>query len=608
LTSRGAGLGIHGLGRLKPGVSVDQARADMNGVTQNLAAAYPDADKGIGASLVPLETWMLGRVRPFLLVLLAAVGFVLLIACVNVANLLLARSTARSREFAVRLALGASHGRLVRQLLTESVLLSLAGGGLGLLAASWGVQAALGWLPSDLPRAEEIGIDGRVLMFTLAVSLLVGILFGLAPAFKAARAELQETLKEGGRGSSGSRNRAQGVFVLVEMATALVLLVGAGLMIRSLTALWNVNPGFNAHNVMNFGLSLSPSMDKASPDAIRAAMREVNQELEAVPGVQAESLSWGAVPLASDDEDLFWIEGQPKPASTNEMSWSLSYVVQEDYLRVMGIPLKRGRFFTPQDNERAAHVIAVDDVFAEKYFAGQDPIGKHVMLDNKGGRAEIVGIVGHVKQWGLDSDDTESLRAQLYFPFMQLPDQAVAQSWSGTGALVRFDGRAPGIAEAIRRALQKRNSEQVIYGVQTMKEVITETLGARRYSMILLGVFGAVALVLSSVGIYGVISYLVGQRTHEIGIRIALGAQRSDVLRLVLGEGAKMALVGVAIGLVAAFALTRLMANLLFGVSATDPLTFAAVAILLTGVSQAACYIPARRAMKVDPLVALRYE
>ena len=227
----------------------------------------------------------------------------------------------------------------------------------------------------------------------------------------------------------------------MEIATALVLLIGAGLMIRSLTALWSVNPGFNPHNVLNFSLSLSPSMDQASPDAIRAAMRDVNQALEAVPGVQAESLSWGALPLAGDDEDLFWIEGQPKPANTNDMSWSLSYVVQEDYLKVMGIPLKRGRFFTAQDNERAPHVIVVDDAFAEKYFTGQDPIGKHVILDNKGGRAEIVGIVGHVKQWGLDADDTESLRAQLYFPFMQLPDQAMALSWSGTGALVRFDGR-----------------------------------------------------------------------------------------------------------------------------------------------------------------------
>lgn len=609
LPNRGAGLGLHGIGRLKPGVTIEQARADMEGVSRNLAAIYPDADKGIGASLVPLETSMLGKVRPFLLVLLAAVGFVLLIACVNVANLLLARSAARSREFAVRVALGASRGRLVRQLLTESVLLSLAGGGLGLLLASWGTQVALGMLPSALPRAEEIGIDGRVLMFTLGVSLLAGILFGLAPAFKAARSDLQEALKAGGRGSSGGRHRAQGVFVLVEMATALVLLVGAGLMIRSLTALWKVNPGFETHNVLNFGLFLPPSGGQSNADAVRAALRSVNQDLEAVPGVQAASLSWGATPMAGDDEDLFWIEGQPKPASSNDMFWSLSYVVQEDYLKVMGIPLQRGRFITARDNEHAPHVIAIDEVFAEKYFPGQDPIGKHVILDNKGGRAEIIGIVGHVKQWGLDTDDTQALRAQLYFPYMQLPDQVMdPSSWSGTGALVRFDGTAAGIIEAIRQAVRRRSSGQVMYGAQTMEEIISETLAARRFSMILLGVFGGVALVLAGIGIYGVVSYLVGQRTHEIGIRIALGAQRSDVLRLVLGEGARMALAGVAVGLVAALGLTRLMANMLFGVSAADPLTFAGVAILLTAISQAACYVPARRATQVDPLVALRYE
>lgn len=313
--------------------------------------------------------------------------------------------------------------------------------------------------------------------------------------------------------------------------------------------------------------------------------------------------------MASDDEDLFWIEGQPKPASENDMNWALSYVVQENYPQVMRLPLERGRFFTAHDDETSPHVIVVDDVFARQYFAGQNPIGQHIFLENKGGRAEIIGIVGHVKQWGLDTDDTESLRAQLYFPYMQLPDQAMdASSWSGTGALVRFNADTPAIADALRAAIKRLSGEHVMYGAQTMDEIISSSLATREVSMILLGVFAALALGLASIGIYGVISYLVGQRTQEIGIRLALGAKRTDVLRLVLGEGMKMAAVGLFIGLLAALGLTRVMAGLLFGVSATDPLTFAAVALLLMLVALAACYIPARRAMRVDPIVALRYE
>ncbi|MGC1493127.1 MAG: FtsX-like permease family protein, partial [Candidatus Acidiferrum sp.] len=328
-----------------------------------------------------------------------------------------------------------------------------------------------------------------------------------------------------------------------------------------------------------------------------------------VPGVTASSLSWGAMPMDSDDEDLFWIEGQPKPASENDMNWALSYVVQENYLQVMKIPLERGRFISAQDTANSPHVIVVDDSFARQYFPGEDPIGKHVFLQNKGGRAEIVGLVGHVKQWGLDTDDKESLHAQLYFPYMQLPDEAMdPTSWSGTGALVRFDPKIPAVADNVRSAVKKLSSENVMYGVQTMDEIISDSLATRRVSMILLGIFAALALGLASIGIYGVISYLVGQRTREIGIRLALGAKRADVLRLILGEGMKMAAMGLIIGFVAAFALTRLMAGLLFGVSATDPLTFMSVALLLATVALAACYIPARRAMRVDPIVALRYE
>lgn len=609
LLKRGAGLGIHGIGRLKPGVTIEQARADMQGVTQSLAADFPDADKGIGAAVIPLKQAIVGDLRVLLLVLLAAVGFVLLIACVNVANLTVARSSARMREFAIRAALGASQGRLLRQLLTESILLSLTGGALGLLLAGWGTKIALQQLPVSIPRASEIALDSRVLIFTLIISLASGIFFGLAPALKSARPNLHDTLKEGGRGASGSRHRAQGVFVVVEMAMALVLLIAAGLMIRSLGALWKVNPGFDSHNVLTFGVALPPSMRSTSRAGIRAALRRLNDELAAVHGVTASSLSWGAVPMDSDDEDLFWIEGQPKPTNENDMNWSLSYVVQETYLQVMRIPLERGRFFTAQDNESSPHVVVVDDVFARQYFPGQDVVGKHVFLQNKGGRAEIIGVLGHVKQWGLDTDDKESLRAQLYFPYMQLPDEAMdPSSWSGTGAMVRFDPKTPDIADALREAVKRLSSEHVMYGAQTLDEIISSSLATRQASMILLGVFAVLALGLASIGIYGVISYLVGQRTQEIGIRLALGAKRADVLRLVLGEGMKMAALGLIIGLAAAFGLTRLMASLLFGVSATDPLTFTVVAILLMGVALAACYIPARRAMRVDPIVALRYE
>lgn len=608
LMKRGAGLGIHGIGRLKPGVTVAQARADMESVTQSLAAEYPDQDKGIGAAVISLKKAMVGDVRPYLLVLLAAVGFVLLIASVNVANLMVARSSARMREFAIRTALGASQGRILRQLLTESILLSLTGGALGLLLAAWGTKAALHQLPVNLPRSGEVALDSRVLLFTLLISLASGIFFGLAPAFKSARPNLHDSLKEGGRGGSGLRHRAQGVFVAVEMGMALVLLMPAGLMIRSLNALWNVNPGFDSHNVLTFGVAFPP-LPGGGPDAVRMELRQLNDAIAAVPGVSASSLSWGALPMAGDDEDLFWIEGQPKPASENDMSWALSYVVQESYLQVMKVPLERGRFFTPQDNENAPHVVVVDDVFAHQYFPGRDPIGQHIFLRNKEGRAEIIGIVGHVKQWGLDADDTESLRAQLYFPYMQLPDQAMdPTSWSGTGAVVRFDPNIPGVVDAVRSAVRRLSAEHVMFGAQTMDEMISNSLATRKVSMVLLGVFAALALGLASIGIYGLISYLVGQRTQEIGLRLALGANRGDVLRLVLGAGMKMAALGLVIGLLASLGLTRLMAGVLFGVSATDPLTFAAVAILLTLVALAACYIPARRAMRVDPLVALRYE
>jgi putative ABC transport system permease protein len=608
LSKRGAGLGMHGVGRLKPDVTIEQARADMDRISSNLAAAYPDTNKGISAALRPLKQTMVGEVRILLLVLLAAVGFVLLIACVNVANLMLARAAVRTREFAIRAALGAGQARLVRQLLTESLLLALTAGALGLLLATWGTRAALQFLAQGLPRASEVHLDARVLLFTVLISLGCGIFFGLAPALKSRSRNLHDTLKEGGRGESGVRHRAQGLLVVVEMAMALVLLISAGLMLRSLAALWNVNPGFDSHNVLAFGVALPPSMHNASAAEIRATLRNVDRQLAAVPGVKSISLSWGAVPLSSDDEDLFWIEGKPQPQTDDEKSWSLSYVVEEDYLKVMGIPLQRGRFFAAQDNENSSHVVVVDDVFAKKYFPDTDPIGQHIFLDNKGGRAEIIGIVSHVKQWGLDSDDKETLRAELYFPFMQLPDQAMQLSGSGTGIMVRYDPRATTIGDSLRAAVKGISAEHVMSKAQTMDEIVSDSLAAQRFSMAVFGIFAVLALTAASVGIYGVISYVVQQRTQEIGVRVALGAKRTDVLRLVLGDGMKMVGVGVAIGLMAAFGLTRLMVSLLYGVSATDPLTFGVVAVLLASVALAACYIPARRAMRVDPMVALRYE
>jgi predicted permease len=607
LSRREAGLGFHGIGRLKPGVTIQQARADMDRVCANLATVYPDTDKGIGTSLVPMREAMLGDVEPVLLVLLGAVGFVLLIACVNVANLLLARSTARTHEFAIRVALGAGQHRLVRQLLTESVLLALAGGALGLLLARWATQAALGILPTELPRATDIRLDSHVLFFTIAISLLAGILFGLVPALKTSDLRVHETLKESARGSSGARQRTQSVFVVLEMAMALVLLVGAGLLVRTLAHLWSIDPGFDPHNVLTFSISLPPPMMNASPDAIRAAYRDVDQRFASTPGVRAVSLSWGAVPFGWDDEQLFWFADQPKPATENDMNWTISYVVDPEYLQVMRIPLLQGRFLSRWDDEHAPQVAVVDTVFAQKYFGGASPIGKRISLQYGPDQVEIVGVVGHVNQWGLDSDATFKLRAELYRPFLQLPDPAIV-SPSGTPVMVRSDGSAPNLFDALRRTSRQMSGEQVIYNARTMDEIIAETLAGRRFSMLLFGSFAALALLLSSIGIYGVISYLVGQRTHEIGIRIALGAGRREVLRLVLSHGAKLAAIGILIGLAASVGLTHFMSSMLFGVSATDPLTFLGVAIVLAAVALTACYVPARRATQVDPVVALRYE
>ncbi|HTR26704.1 MAG TPA: ABC transporter permease [Terriglobales bacterium] len=608
LNTRSAGLGFHGVGRLKPGVTIEQASADMSQVTNDLAAAFPDANTGISARLIPLKRWVTGQVRPLLLVLLASVGFVLLIACVNVANLLLSRSAGRAREFAIRAALGASQGRVVRQLLTESIVLGLVGGACGLLLAAWGTRAALGVLPTALPRAEEIDLDAHVLVFTLAISVLAGILFGLAPTIRLLPASLNDSLKEGARGVSGSRHRLQNAFVITEMALALVLLVGASLMIRTLTRLWSVDPGFDSHNVMSVGLWLPPSMVGSSPDAIRAAFRDFDQKISAMPGVKAVSQTWGAFPMGGDDERTFWIDGQPKPANENDKNWAIDYIVEPGYLRAMGTPLLRGRFFTEQDNEHAPHVVVVDDVFAKKFFPNQDPIGQRIVQDDSSASAEIVGVVGHVKQWGLDLDDSQKLRAQFYIPCMQMPDDFIAMTPAGADVIIRSEQAQSGLIDSVRAVSRQISGELVIFGAQSMDEIISSSLARRRFSMILLVAFAVFALLLACVGIYGVLSYFVGQRVHEIGIRMALGARRLDILRMILSGAGRLALIGTVAGLVAAFGLTRLMGNLLYGVGPWDPLTFIAVPAILIAVALVASYLPARRATRVDPMTSLRYE
>lgn len=604
---RRVNMSAHAVGRLRPGVTLQQARADMDSIAHRLSILYPEADKNSGVTLLSMKEDLVGDVQPFLVVLLAAVGFLLLIACANVASLLLARSMARSGEFAIRSALGASRTRIVRQLLTESLLLAGAGGVLGFLLAFFGTKAIIRALPGALPRSGEVSVDSRVLLFTLAVSLLAGVVFGLAPALKTSRANLQEVLRQAGRGAAGARHRLQSLFVALEVAMALVLLVGAGLMLRSLSALWRVNPGYDPSNAITFSVSL-PSNSRTTAAETRARIRRFDAAMRAIPGVESVSVTLGSRPLIHDSELPFWIEGRPRPANDNDMPQAMFYLVESGFQPAMGITLQRGRFVTDQDNENAPTVVDIDDNFARTYFPGQNPVGQHIHIAEFDKEAEIIGVVGHVRQWGPGNDPKSAIEAQFYYPYMQLPAKLMPLIADGTAVVLRTQDDPDAVMPLVRKAASDADPGEAIYAVQTMHGVIEDAFAARRLSMILLAAFASLALALSCVGIYGVISYLVGERTREIGVRMALGAQRADVLRLVLRQGATMALAGVALGIALALGLTRLMSSQLFGVTPHDPLTFAAVGLVLIAVALAACYLPARRAATVDPIVALHAE
>ncbi|HEX8798938.1 MAG TPA: FtsX-like permease family protein, partial [Terriglobales bacterium] len=536
-----------------------------------------DVDANIKTNIVPLKEQIVGNVRPVLLVLMGAVIFVLLIACVNVANLQLARATVRDREFAVRLALGANQGRLIRQVLTESLALAAAGGALGVLLAYWGIKGAIALTavtshaPTPVPRAENIALDGRVLLFTLLISVLAGVVFGMAPALKTSRTDVNATLNQSGRSLVGSHHRAQAVFVVVEMAMAMVLLIGAGLMIRTLLRLWDVNPGFNPHNVLTFSVSPSASLTKEDPAAIRARYRQMEMAMRSVPGVETASFNWGAHPMRGDDEREFWVDGMTPPEHKAELPMTLEYVVEPEYLQLMQTPLLRGRFLTDADNENSPRVVVIDQDFAERYFPGQDPIGKHVhFVGNQSGEThtdEIVGVVGHVKQFGpLEDNRSNSLRAQVYQSFWQLPDSLMPRVAEGSDTFVRIrDGvTAESVFPSIRHALLQIDGPMVVDDMEPMASTVADSIAQQRFAMLVFAIFAAVALLLASIGIYGVLSYIVGQRTREVGIRMALGAGKGDIVLAVLRAGAGMTLPGVGIGLVAAIAMTRLMSAMLF--------------------------------------------
>lgn len=596
--------GVHILrtyGRLADGVSLDQARAEMAVIDKNLAAQYPADNKNRSSVLVALHERIVGDSRRTLLILFAAVSFVLLIACANFANLLLARAAEREREFVIRGALGAGRWRLIRQLLTESLLVSLAGGAVAVVLAIYGTNLLVAFKPDNLPRLSEIGVDGRVFVFTLGISLLTGLVFGLLPAWSASRSGLGEALKEGGRSASSGRGRQRlrSTFVVIELAVALVLLVGAGLLIRTFWKLRSVEPGFNPDHLITMRVILPENRYKEVAPQTRFRT-QVLAGINTLPGIHAAIIS--ELPLSGDALDHeFVIEHRPPIAPGDEPSLE-SRSVLGDYFKVMQIPLRAGRDFGPQDlTENAPLVGIANEEMVRQYFQNEDPIGKRIRWasDSQIRWITIIGVVGDVKHFGLDLPELPA----LYSPYTQI---APWKRWMSIAA--RTDGNPHATAQSIKQEIWKVDPQLPVSRVETMDEMTAGSFAARRFNMSLLTLFAGLALVLAAIGIYGVMSYAVTQRTQEIGIRMALGARTSDVLGIVLRNGMTLVLIGIALGMLGAFALTRLMVTLLFGVTPTDAFTIGSVSVVLIVVAFIACFIPARRATKVDPLVALRYE
>jgi putative ABC transport system permease protein len=594
------------IGRLKPGVTVEQARAEMDTISKRLEQQYPDINTNFGTNLVPLREQTVGPVRPALLVLLGAVAFVLLIACANVANLLLGRAAAREREFAIRIAMGAGRGRIIRQLLVESLLLAFFGAALGIMFALWGLDALKMLMPPDMPHLDLIGIDGRVLAFTVGVSCLTALMFGLAPAVQASQPDLNDTLKEGGGkgGSKGVRSRRmRRVLVVSEVALALVLLVGAGLLLKSFSRLREFNLGFRSEGLLTAKIQL-PGSKYPEDNQLRAFHRQLFERLQNTPGVESAGGITSVFLSKTPNSTSFSIEGRPAflPGQRVELPFDS---ITPNYFQVMGTPIVKGRAFNDQDTEKSTRVVIINETMVRRFFPDVDPLGKRIKygdLEEPEDRSPwftIVGVVADTRRTGFESE----VRPETFLPITQDTPARLT-------LVVRAAGQADpaALAASVRNAVQAIDPDQPVFDIKTMNEWVSETIAQRRLNMILLGTFALVALLLASVGIYGVMSYSVTQRTHEIGIRMALGAQRSDVLKMILGQGMALTLIGIGIGLAGALFLTRLMSSLLFAVSAVDPLTFIAVSVLLAIVSLLACYIPARRAMKVDPMVALRYE
>jgi putative ABC transport system permease protein len=597
--------GIQVIGRLRPGVRMAQATADMAAIAEALGEKYPDTNKEHGITIGSLYEATVGDVRSLLWLLMAAVAFVLLIACANVANLTLARAAGRQREMAIRSALGASRSRLTRLMLAESMLLACLGGALGLMTAFGGTGLALKALPDVLPRAADVKIDGRVLLFTLTASIITGVIFGLVPALQVSKTDLNETLKEGGRSNTGGRQGVRNALVVAEIALALVLLVGAGLLIRSIVSLGGVSPGFDPKNLLSFQVSLSSrSYNEASK--VRSFYKDFLESVKNLPGVR-DAAATDLLPFNGDNPWPFFITGRPAPPRS-ELPLAMMYVATTGYFDAMRIPLLRGRVFDERDNEKSPRVALVDENMASKYFPGQNPIGQYVTL--QAGKdlfldLQIIGVAGHIRQQNLDTAGGSTTDVQVYRPFSQEMDQDIERNMN---FVVRGKSDPVELVSSIRNQLGNLDSNVPLYRVKPMEQLMGESFSDRRFALILLGLLSILALVLASIGIYGVISYSVAQREHEIGIRMALGAGRGQVLVLVLGSGAKLALAGVGIGAVGALLLTRFLSAFLFGVDPADPLTFAAISIFLFGVALLASLIPARRAMQMDPIAALRCE